>query len=104
MGDKQDAARVTWATIKLTQVGQRPVSLDQLATHVGLPVAETARLVRLIWGERLDLRDGMVRLDATPSGPRRYRVTPAGGRSGRARAAAWTCTCWPWRSAARSRP
>jgi hypothetical protein len=32
MGDKQDAARVTWATIKLTQVGQRPVSLDQLAT------------------------------------------------------------------------
>ena len=35
MGDKQDAARVAWATIKLALVGQRPVSLDQLATHVG---------------------------------------------------------------------
>jgi alkylmercury lyase len=79
MGDKQDAARVAWATIKLSQVGQRPVSLDQLATHVGLPVAETARQLRLIWRERLDLRDGMIRLDATPSGPRRYRVH-AGGR------------------------
>jgi hypothetical protein len=79
MGDKQNAARVAWATIKLTLVGQRPVSLDQLATHVGLPVAETARLLRLIWRARVDLRDGMVRLDATPAGPRRYRVH-AGGR------------------------
>jgi hypothetical protein len=34
MGDKQHAARVAWATIKRTQAGQRPVSLDQLATHV----------------------------------------------------------------------
>jgi hypothetical protein len=42
MDDKQNAARVAWATIKLSQVGQRPVGLDQLATHVGLPVAETA--------------------------------------------------------------
>jgi alkylmercury lyase len=79
MGDKQDAARVAWATIKLALVGQRPVSLDQLATHVGLPVAETARLLRLTWRARVDLRDGMVRLDATPAGPRRYRVH-AGGR------------------------
>jgi hypothetical protein len=43
MGDKQHAARVAWATVKLTQAGQRPVSLDQLATHVALPAAETAR-------------------------------------------------------------
>jgi alkylmercury lyase len=79
MGDKQNAARVTWAIIKLSQVGQRPVSLDQLATLVRLPVAETARLLRLIWGERVDLCGGIIRLDATPSGPRRYRVH-AGGR------------------------
>jgi hypothetical protein len=74
MGDKQNAARVAWATIKLTQAGQRPVSLDQLASHVGLAVAETSRLLQLTWRERVDLRDGMVRLDATPAGPRRYRV------------------------------
>jgi alkylmercury lyase len=79
MGDKQNAARVAWATIKLSQAGQRPVSLDQLATQVGLPAAETARLLRLTWRERVDLRDGMVRLDATPAGPRRYRVD-SGGR------------------------
>ena len=42
-------------------------------------MAETARLLRLIWRERVDLRDGMVRLEATPAGPRRYRVH-AGGR------------------------
>jgi alkylmercury lyase len=79
MGDKQNAARVAWATIKLTQVGQRPVSLDQLATHVGLPAAETAQLLQLTWQERIDLRDGMIRLDVRPAGPRRYRVH-AGGR------------------------
>jgi alkylmercury lyase len=80
MGDKQHAARVAWATIKLTQAGQRPVSLDQLATHVRLPAAETARLLHLTWQQRVDLRDGMIRLDARPAGPRRYRVH-AGGRS-----------------------
>jgi alkylmercury lyase len=80
MGDKQNAARVAWATIKLSQVGQRPVSLEQLATQLGLEGPETARLLHLIWQERIDLRDGMVRLDATPAGPRRYRVH-AGGRS-----------------------
>jgi hypothetical protein len=79
MGDKQNAARVAWATIKLSQVGQRPVSLDQLATQLGLTTVETARLLRLTWRARVDLRDGMVRLDATPAGPRRYRVH-AGGR------------------------
>jgi alkylmercury lyase len=79
MGDKQNAARVAWATIKLSHVGQRPVSLDQLATHVGLSAAETARSLRLTWQERIDLRDGMIRLDATPACPRRYRVH-AGGR------------------------
>jgi alkylmercury lyase len=79
MGDKQHAAWVAWATIKLTQVGQRPVSPDQLATHVSLPVEETARLLRLIFKQRVDLRDGTIRLDATPSGRRRYRVH-AGGR------------------------
>jgi Alkylmercury lyase len=78
-GDKRDAARVAWAAIKLSQVGQCPVSLDQLATHVGIEVAETARLLRLTWRERVDLRDGMVRLDVRPAGPRRYRVH-AGGR------------------------
>jgi alkylmercury lyase len=79
MGDKQNAARVAWAAIKLSQVGQLPVSLEQLATQVGLDVADTARLLHLIWQERVDLRDGMVRLDVTPDGPRRYRVH-AGGR------------------------
>jgi alkylmercury lyase len=79
MGDKQNAARIAWATIKLSQMGQRPVSLDQLAIHVSLPAAETARLLRLTWRERVDLRDGMIRLDVTPAGPRRYRVD-AGGR------------------------
>ena len=38
-----------------------------------------AWLLRLIWRERVELRDGMIRLDATPAGPRRYRVH-AGGR------------------------
>jgi alkylmercury lyase len=79
MGDKQNAARIAWATIKLSQMGQRPVSLDQLAIHVSLPAAETARLLRLTWRERVDLRDGMIWLDVTPAGPRRYRVD-AGGR------------------------
>jgi hypothetical protein len=79
MGDKQNAARVAWTTIKLTQVGQRPVSLNQLATHVSLPVAETARLLHLAWQQRVDLRDGIIRLDATPSSRRRYRVH-SGGR------------------------
>jgi alkylmercury lyase len=79
MGEKQNAARVAWATIKLTQAGQRPVSLDQLATHVGLAVEETARLLQLTWQERVDLRDGIIRLDARPAGSRRYRVH-AGGR------------------------
>jgi alkylmercury lyase len=79
MGDKQNAARVAWAMIKLSQVGQRPVSLDQLATHVRLPAAEAARLLRLTWRERVDLRDGIIRLDATPGGRRRYRVH-VGGR------------------------
>jgi hypothetical protein len=73
MDDRQNAARVAWATIKLTQAGQRPVSLDQLATHVGLPAAEAMRLLQLTWQQRIDLRDG-IRLDATPAGPRRYRV------------------------------
>jgi Alkylmercury lyase len=79
MGDKQRAARVAWATITLSEAGQRPVSLDQLATQVGLPAAETARLLQLTWQERIDLRDGIIRLDATPAGPRRYRVD-VGGR------------------------
>jgi alkylmercury lyase len=79
MGDKQHAARVAWATIKLTQAGHRPVSLDQLATQVRLPAAETGRLLQLTWRERVDLRDGFIRLDATPTGPRRYRVD-VGGR------------------------
>jgi hypothetical protein len=79
MGDKQKAARVAWATIKLSHAGQRSVSLDQLATHVGLPAAETMRLLELTWKERIDLRDGTIRLDATPAGPRRYRMH-AGGR------------------------
>jgi SAM-dependent methyltransferase len=79
MGDKQKAARVAWATIKLSHVGQCPVSLDQLANHVGLPVSETARSLRLTWQERIDLRDGIIRLDATPACSRRYRVH-AGGR------------------------
>jgi alkylmercury lyase len=82
MGDKQHAARVAWATIKLTQAGQHPVSLDQLATHVGLPAAETARLLQLTWHQRIDLRDGIIRLDATPTGPRRYRVHTGGGPVG----------------------
>jgi hypothetical protein len=30
MGDKQNAARVAWATIKLSLVGQRPVSWTNL--------------------------------------------------------------------------
>jgi hypothetical protein len=63
LGDKQNAARVAWATIKLSHVGQRPVSLDQLATHVGLPAAETARSLRLNRQERIDLHDGMIRLE-----------------------------------------
>jgi len=79
MGDKQNAARVAWATIKLSQVGQRPVSLDRLAAQVGLAIAEAVRLLHLTWQERIDLRDGMIRLDATPAGPRRYQVH-AGGR------------------------
>jgi alkylmercury lyase len=79
MDDRRNAARVAWATIKLSQVGQRPVSLDQLATQLGLTAVETARLLHLTWQERVDLRDGMVRLDLTPAGPRRYRVH-AGGR------------------------
>jgi hypothetical protein len=54
MGDKQNAARVAGAMIKLSQAGQCPVSLDQLATHVGLPAAETARLLRLTGQERID--------------------------------------------------
>jgi Alkylmercury lyase len=61
MGDKQDAAWVAWATVKLSQVGQRPVSLEQLATQLALDVADTARLLHLIWRERVELRDGMVR-------------------------------------------
>jgi hypothetical protein len=58
---------------------QRPVNLDQLASQLGLTVADTARLLHLTWQERVDLRDGMIRLDLTPAGPRRYRVH-AGGR------------------------
>jgi alkylmercury lyase len=78
MGDKQNAARIAWATIKLSRMGQRPVSLDQLAIHVSLPAEETARLLRQTWRERVDLRDGIIRLDATPAGPRRYRVYTGG--------------------------
>jgi hypothetical protein len=63
MGDKQHTARVAWATIKLTQAGQRPVSLDQLATQVGLPAAETARLPQLTWQQRT--------VDITPNGVER---------------------------------
>jgi alkylmercury lyase len=79
MGDEQNAARVAWATTKLSEAGQRPVSLDQLATQLGLDVPETERLLHLIWRERVDLRDGMVRLNVTPAGPRRYRFD-VGGR------------------------
>ena len=78
MDDKQHAARVAWATIKLSQAGQRPVSLDQLATQVGLPAAETARLLQLTWRDQVHLRNGVIRLDATPTGPRRYRVDDGG--------------------------
>jgi hypothetical protein len=39
MGDKQNAARVAWATIKLSQAGQRPVSL----TSPPDPTAPTPR-------------------------------------------------------------
>jgi alkylmercury lyase len=74
MGDKQNAARVAWATSKLSQAGQRPVSLERLATQLGLEVPETARLLHLIWQGRIDVRDGMVRLDVAPAGSRRYRV------------------------------
>jgi hypothetical protein len=104
MDDKRNAARVAWVTIKLSQVAQRPVSLDQLASQAGLEIAETARLLRLTWQERVDLHDGMVRLDATPAGPRRYRVHTGGRPVGAGKAVAWTCTCWPWRSAVRSTP
>lgn len=79
MDDRHDAARVAWATIKLTEVGQRPVGLDRLAAQVGLAAEDTERLLRLTWRERVELRDGMVRLDATPAGPRRYQAD-AGGR------------------------
>jgi hypothetical protein len=34
MTDKQNAARVAWTTIELTQVDQRPVSVDQLPYRV----------------------------------------------------------------------
>lgn len=74
MSDKQNAARVAWAAIKLSQVGQHPISLEQLTTQLGLEGAETARLLRLVWRERVDLCDGIIRLDVTPAGPRRYRV------------------------------
>jgi hypothetical protein len=59
MDDKHNAARVARATVKLSQIGQRPVSLDQL----GLTVADSARLLHLTWQERVDLRGGS-RMDA----------------------------------------
>ncbi len=49
------------------------------AAQVGLAAEETERLLRATWRERVELRGGMVRLDATPAGPRRYQAD-AGGR------------------------
>jgi hypothetical protein len=45
--DKDNAVRVAWATIKLSEVGQRPVRVDQLAARVDLAVDETVRLLPL---------------------------------------------------------
>jgi hypothetical protein len=35
VGDEHDAARVAWATLKLSQAGERPVRLDRLAARSG---------------------------------------------------------------------
>jgi hypothetical protein len=78
MGDKENAARVAWATVKLTDVGQRPVCPDRLAKQVGLPTEDTLRLLRLVWREQIDLRDDQVHLVFQPTGPRRYQVDADG--------------------------
>jgi hypothetical protein len=81
MGDRQNAARVAWATIKLSRVGQRPVSLGQLATQVGLPAGETARLLHLTWQERIDLQAASRWLAEHPKG----RLIPVRSFHGEAR-------------------
>ena len=65
--------------VKLSDLGQQPVDVDRLAAHVRLTVDQTARLLHLTWRNRVDIRDGAVRIDMTPAGPRRYKIH-AGGR------------------------
>lgn len=78
--DKEDAARVAWALIKLSEVGTRPVRLAEVAERVGVDEAHAWRLLRLTWRDQIDIRDGMLTMDMAPRGPRRYEVD-AGGRS-----------------------
>src|SRR5436190_12700493 len=82
VGDKDDAARAAWATIKLSEIGTQPVSLDRVAALAGLPTAETVRLVRLTWRNQVDVRDGMIHLDLESGRPRRYEVEADGQRVG----------------------
>lgn len=80
VSDKVNAARAAWALIKLSEAGTRPVYVGQLADRVGLAPEEALRLLRLTWREQVSVRDGEIRLDTTPNGPRRYRVD-AGGQA-----------------------
>lgn len=80
--DKSAAARAAWATIKLSEVGTRPVGLDRVAALAGLPAGETARLVRLAWRDQVDVRAGMIHLDLDSGRPRRYQVEAGGQRIG----------------------
>src|SRR6266536_2172904 len=80
MCEKKNAGRVAWVSIKLSEIGQKPVTVARLAAQVGLAPEETVRLLRLVWWERVAVRDGVVHLDATPEGPRRYEVD-AGGQA-----------------------
>lgn len=84
--DKENAARVAWALIKLSEMGTRRVGLAQVAGRVGLAEDEALRLLRLTWREKLAVRDDEIRLDAGPDpnseGTRRFRVDADGSPVG----------------------
>jgi hypothetical protein len=54
------AVRVTSATFKLTNVGEKPVALEVLAAAIGLSPDDTAKLVLQTFPKRVRLQDGLV--------------------------------------------
>jgi len=59
------AARVTSAVFKLTNAGEKPIALEQLAAIAGFPQDKTATLVLQFFANTARIQNGLVHLEMT---------------------------------------